>query len=221
MNEGVAPDGQALEKLVGQVRGVLAVRVVGDEGGQIEEVHVVAAPGRSAKQMVRDVESILYVRGGVRVDHRKISLVQISEAAIQPPPARVLLRGIQLNQDDGRTQVSVTLGLGGWQVQGIGSGRTTEARPIETLAGYAAVHALNQFVQPRGHVHLEAVTTQPFNGMDICLAHLALTTDEGLETLLGVSIVRDDPLPSAVRAVLDAMNRRLPFFLSVTQRAAP
>src|SRR5690242_18490706 len=83
MSQGATLDTTAVEALIGQVRGVIAVRVVRDAQDQIDEIHVVGSPGRSAKQMVRDVESILYVRGGLRVDHRKISLVQIAETAIQ------------------------------------------------------------------------------------------------------------------------------------------
>ena len=88
-SERAVVDVAKIEELVGQVRGVMAVRVVQDEQGQIDELHIVGSPSRSAKQMVRDVESLLYVRGGVRVDHRKISLVQIAESAIQPAQVRV------------------------------------------------------------------------------------------------------------------------------------
>src|SRR4026207_1000345 len=83
-----------IEELLSQVRGVLAVRVVLEEQGQIDELHIVGSPGRSAKQMVRDIESLLYVRGGGRVARRKISLVQIAETAIQPAQVRVRLLDI-------------------------------------------------------------------------------------------------------------------------------
>ena len=73
-----------IEELLSQVRGVMAVRVVLEAQGQIDELHIVGSPGRSAKQMVRDIESLLFVSGGVQVDHRKIGLVQIAESAIQP-----------------------------------------------------------------------------------------------------------------------------------------
>src|SRR6266498_4299350 len=92
--ERAAIDVAKVEELLSQVRGVMAVRVVLEEHGQIDELHIVGSPGRSAKQMVRDIESLLFVRGGVRVDHRKISLVQIAESAIQPAQVRVQLLNI-------------------------------------------------------------------------------------------------------------------------------
>src|SRR5436190_23652714 len=98
--ERPAIDVAKIEELLSQVRGVLAVRVVLDAQGQIDELHVVGSPGRSAKQMVRDVESIVYVQGGVRIDHRKISLVQIAESIIQPALVRVLLLDIERDDDE-------------------------------------------------------------------------------------------------------------------------
>src|SRR3954468_14635305 len=122
MERNKAVDDAAIEGLVAQVRGVIAVRVVRDTQGQIDELHVVGTPARSAKQMVRDVESLLYVRGGVRVDHRKISLVQIAESAIQPTQVRVRLLDISSTSGDQAT-ITVVLGMDDQRVQGVGRSR--------------------------------------------------------------------------------------------------
>src|SRR6476660_6944012 len=111
-----------IEELLSQVRGVMAVRVVLEEQGQIDELHIVGSPERSAKQMVRDIESLLYVRGGVRVDHRKISLVQIAESAIQP--AQVRLRLLDLSRPSGElATIAVVLGTDDQSVHGVGRSR--------------------------------------------------------------------------------------------------
>lgn len=214
MNPSAQGDTTAVETLIAQVRGVMAVRVVRDAQGQIDEIHVVGSPGRSAKQMVRDVESILYVRGGLRVDHRKISLVQIAETAIQPVEARVRLLDIVRAADEQGLKIGVALGLAEQRVQGIGRARPNSDDPPELLAGYAAIHALNQLIGPRGQLRLENLQRQPFGQLDVCLSHLSLVTDDGIEVLLGTSAVRDDEVATAVRAVLDAVNRPLQRILS-------
>src|SRR5215217_5697885 len=137
-----------IEQLLSQVRGVLAVRVVLEEHGQIDELHIVGSPGRSAKQMVRDVESLLYVRGGVRLDHRKISLVQIAESAIQPAQVRIRLLDISRTAGEQAT-VAVTLGMEDQRVQGVGQSRPDQEDPPERLAGYATIHALDQLIGAR------------------------------------------------------------------------
>src|SRR5215210_5553228 len=211
-------DEAAIERLVSQVRGVMAVRVVLDEHGQIDELHVVGSPGRSAKQMVRDVESLLYVRGGVRLDHRKISLVQIAESVIQPAAVRVQLLDITRSGEEEMPSVVVTLGVGEQRIQGVGRARPDKDEPAQYLAGYATIHALDQLTGPRGQFRLENMQRQFFGQLEISLAHLSLITDDGMETLLGISIVRDDELASAVRAALDAVNRPLQRLLDGERR---
>jgi hypothetical protein len=210
-------DPAKIEELLRQVRGVMAVRVVQDESGQIDELHIVGSPGRSAKQMVRDVESLLYVRGGVRVDHRKISLVQIAESIIQPSPVRVRLLDISRSSDD-PSRLSVVLAMDEQRVQGVGRvGSDGDDKP-EYLAGYATIHALDQLIGARGQFRLENLERHVFGQLEVYLTHLSLTTDDGIETLLGISVVRDENPAAVVRAILDAVNRRLQRLLGDQRR---
>jgi len=150
-----------IEELLSQVRGVMAVRVVLEEQGQIDELHIVGSPERSAKQMVRDIESLLFVRGGVRVDHRKISLVQIAESAIQPVQVRVRLLDISRSNGDPAT-MTVVLGMDNQRVQGVGRSRPDHSDQSEHLAGYATIHALDQLIGARGQFRLENMERKPF-----------------------------------------------------------
>ena len=206
--ERVGIDIAKIEELLSQVRGVMAVRVVLEEQGQINELHIVGSPERSAKQMVRDIESLLFVRGGVRIDHRKISLVQIAESAIQPATVRVRLLYISRTSGDLAT-TTVGLGMSEQRVQGIGRSRPDCDEQPEQLAGYATIHALDQLIGARGQFRLENLERQMFGQLNVFLTHLSLTTDDGIEILLGISVVRDDDPAAVVRAILDAVNRRL------------
>ncbi len=197
------------ERLIKQVRGVQSVRVVLDAAGQVEEIHAVVAPERQPKSIVRDIESILYVRGGTRINHRKVSLVQMSSPTSQGGRSRLQLLGTARVVGEG-AGISVTLSAGETQYTGCGVAPAGETQTDETLVGMATVDALRQMVGGRGQFQLEQLRHEPFGTIDVCLAHVSLLTDNGFETLLGVSIVRGDALTSAARAVLDAVNRRLP-----------
>jgi hypothetical protein len=76
------------EALVGEVLGVVASRIVPGFDRPVDEVHVVATTDRSAKQIVRDVQSLLYAQMAISIDHRVVSVVQIDAgedlAAAQP-----------------------------------------------------------------------------------------------------------------------------------------
>ena len=200
-------DSAAVEQLVSQVRGVLAVRVVNDEQGQIAEIHIVGTPDRSPKAIVRDTESLLFVRGGVRVSHRKISLVQLEEGRMQAEPMRLQL--VNITQTDEPLAVHVTLGMGEQRVEGVGTVRPEHDNLLLVQAGHATIQALNQLIGSRGQFRVEQVQRQPLGTIEVCLAHLSFETDEGVETFVGVSMLHDDALMSAARAILDAVNRRI------------
>lgn len=58
---------------------VRAARIVSDDDGQPVEVHVLAVPGKHAKQLVRDVQSVAMATVGLTLDHRIVSVVQLDE----------------------------------------------------------------------------------------------------------------------------------------------
>ena len=212
-------DQDMVEDLVRKVRGVLAVRVVQNESRQIDEIHAVGSPDRSAKQMVRDIETILFVRGGVRIDHRKISLVQIAETGLPPALVRVQLVQVAPAADERQPSVTVTLAFGERQVNGLGRARPGRAADPELLTAYATTHALDQLIGALGQLHVENLQRQSFGALDVYLAHLTLSINDGIETLLGISVARDDEQHAVARAVLDAMNRRLQRLLSENKGA--
>jgi hypothetical protein len=209
-----------IEDLIRKVRGVLAVRVVQNNQNQIDEIHAVGSPDRSAKQMVRDIESILYVRGGIRLDHRKISLVQIADTGLPPAMVRVQLLEVAQVADAQPPAMTVTVAVGDRRIQGMGQARSNYDASDERLVAQATAHALDQLIGMLGQLHVENLQRQSFGALQVYLAHLTLTIDDGIETLLGVSVVRDDELSAVARAVLDAVNRRLQRLLGEAKSAS-
>lgn len=209
--EALQSSQQMLEQLIYQVRGVHAARLITDPQGHINEVHVVGTPQRNPKQIVRDIESILYVRGGVRLDHRKISLVQVAERAPHAAARRLQLVEVTACSDVVGPSVSVGLLLQEQRFAGLERGN---GESWSVLAASATIYALNAAVGPRGNFRLEHLQRQTLGTLEIFLAHLSFVLDGGLETLLGVSVVREDDAAAAARAVLDAANRRVERLLS-------
>jgi len=79
-----------LEDSLRAIPGVRAASVVTGPDARPTEVHVLANPGKPAKQVVRDVQSVAMAQFGVDIDHRIVSVVQIPEDAVevgdQTPP---------------------------------------------------------------------------------------------------------------------------------------
>jgi hypothetical protein len=55
------------------------------EAGVIREIHILATPGRSAKQIVRDIETCLRTRYSMGIDHRVVS---VAFSKVQPAAAK-------------------------------------------------------------------------------------------------------------------------------------
>jgi hypothetical protein len=203
----------AAEALLGTIRGVLAARVVRASDESVAEVHVVAAPGRSAKAIVRDAESLLYVRLGLRVDYRKISLVQVEEGSFQPAPPRLRLESVVCEEDRGALLARVALNIGNQQIQGAAHATDGHEAALLRASVLATVDAIAQLPGLRGSLSLEHVERHHAGRQDVCIVHLTLQNDEYSEDLLGIASLRGSPTVAASRAALDAVNRRLASWL--------
>lgn len=76
------------EELIATLPGVLSVRIVPNDSGAIDEVHVLTTDAVPPKATVRNIESALIAQLGLRVNHRKISIATTLDAprAADVPP---------------------------------------------------------------------------------------------------------------------------------------
>jgi len=202
-------DPQELEGAINQVRGVVANRVVpGDKGG-LSEIHVMASTKRAPKQIVRDIESLLFVKFGFRVDYRKISLVQLGEEQILPLGlSRLKLISVHCKPGpvgaEAEVQIGSPEGLHVGLVQGEGVGEAE-------LVAQATLNALQQVVGAKAELALQGVERFDLGGRKIIVVQVSFLFPAGEETLLGVSFIGGEgEREASARAALDAVNRRLP-----------
>ncbi len=75
------------EELIATLQGVLSVRIVPNDHGSIDEIHVLTTNAVLPKQTVRNIESALIAQLGWRVNHRKISIATTldPERAVDTP----------------------------------------------------------------------------------------------------------------------------------------
>ena len=69
------------EALIASLQDVTSVRITATQTGGIEAVHVLVSGSTPAKQHVRNIESALMARLGLKVDHRKISIAATAAGA--------------------------------------------------------------------------------------------------------------------------------------------
>lgn len=118
------------------------------------------------------------------------AIIQISEA---------------VEGDDARVMITLSWADTSFTGEAIGS---SDADHRARLVGEATLRAVERVAEGRFHLDLEAVATQDLGVVQVALAQVTLT--ETGESLVGSALVSEhDPSAATVKAILDAINRRL------------
>lgn len=203
------PAAAQIETGLSDIAGVRAVRVVADDEGRITEVHVLSAPGRPPKQLVRDVQSAVLTRFGITIDYRVVSVVQLErepEAEAAPPAAggsRPVLRRLSAETASFSTEVSVGLALEGTEIDRTMRGPATAGL---RLVAEATVDAMADLIRAEG-VEVESAIVVTASTRQVALVVLRVLTGRGDHIVSGSAVVRRDPGDGVARATLAALNR--------------
>ena len=193
------------QELICRLEGVQAAQVVFAENGMPCEIHVLAGPEKSSKSLVRDIQSALTAQFGVQVDHRIISVAQLSEGLAPRGDFRLAHTGLEIKSAGGRVSASVTLARGCDTYTGHGeSANTPFAR--RRCVSEAALAAVNRAAGETCFA-LASVDAVTLAGQGIVVAQVYSLRDG--QRLLGSAFLNEDPDNAAVHSVLSAVNRRL------------
>jgi hypothetical protein len=223
-----------LEESIRQIPGVRAVSVVTDAQANPTEVHVLAAPGKPAKQVVRDVQSLAMARFDIELDHRIVSVVQIEDdpgasSSQEPSPpgdeaveavedtvqvleeieaqARPEISEIGVRSTGAEIEVEVRLTLDGDTFVGIERGAAAASARARLVAS-ATMSALDELLGIPAAVESAAVVETGSHA--VALVVLTLSVPRlGAQSVAGSAVVRGDETDAVARAVLAAVNRRL------------
>lgn len=224
--KGVRLEQESLEEAIAQVKGVFACQVVLDEERRVQEIHAIGTAQRGAKQIVRDVETLLRVRFGQFIDYRKISLVQLDEAAARFAFVRPQLAAVTSRMVNDGYAVTVVLQQGDREFLGVaGTGHTLAERL--KLSAQATVNAVSQLAERADSLRLADAAVISLGGQDVATVAVKAWFPTGEENLAGLSLLRreddlvDELLAAGARATLSALNRRLPLILSPSLASSP
>ena len=193
------------QELLCRLEGVQAAQVVFSENGMPCEIHVLAGPEKSSKSLVRDIQSALTAQFGVQVDHRIISIAQISEGMAPRGDFRLVHTGLEIKSAGGRVTASVTLARGCETYTGHSECANTPFARRRSVSE-AALAAVNRAAGDT-RFELASVDAVTLAGQGIVVAQVYSLRDG--QRLLGSAFLNEDPDNAAVHSVLSAVNRRL------------
>jgi hypothetical protein len=198
-----------LEEGLTRLESVDAARVV-NQGDKITEIHIIAASDKPSKQVARDVQSLAMARFGLPIDHRVISVVQISPQQLDlATDARAALRGINESPNGTRTTIEVILRHDNEEHTGTATGPAVASARLR-LIGDATIDAIEKTFDTVPPIALDSITKAQVGTRDVIVAVVATAGDRGAEDLnVGSALAPGSIDDAAVKAVLNALNRRL------------
>lgn len=223
-----------VERELCRIPEVRAARIVADANGVPVEVHVLATPGKHAKQLVRDVQSVAMAAIGLSIDHRIVSVVQLDDPDALVPPAdepepaiaaatvaaaaedpdddepRIVVERVALDRHGLGCTVEVVLRRGDETASGTAQG-SVAASATNRLVAEATLAALREIEPSAAQASVEMATVAPLGGRIVALTSVVLVRPPNEEIVTGSAPVRTNGEHEALaRSVLDALNRRLP-----------
>lgn len=197
-----------LEETLCRLPAVDAVRIVHDRD-RISEVHVLASPAKPAKQVVRDVQSLAMARFGVGIDRRAVSVVQLGEEKRTGEADRPVITSIKEYPEGPSTTVTVTLTWNSEQFSGSANGPAAASARLRII-GEATLRALEEVLGGGPPLALDAVASTSVGARPVIVAQVVSMKGVEEEVAVGSALIRGDEAEAVVRAVLDALNRRIP-----------
>jgi hypothetical protein len=210
-----------LEDALRALPDVQAVSIVTTGDATPTEVHVLASPGKPAKQIVRDVQSLAMASFDVDLDHRIVSVVQIGDSGPAEPgvppddpvhgedvqAGRPVISSVSMLTAQHEATASVTIGVGDDRFEGVARG-SSALSGRSRLVAVATINALGELLGLPCEV--EAAQVVSAGTHQAALVVLSLTVPRvGQQVLSGSAVVRADPTDAIARAVLAALNRQL------------
>ncbi|HEY5562504.1 MAG TPA: hypothetical protein VIK72_12265 [Clostridiaceae bacterium] len=191
---------------IDKIEGVMNSKIV-SEGNALKEIHILASNTRSAKQIVRDVETAIITIYDYKVDRKIISIAQI-DSDYDEKLKRIKYEGITLTIKDNTAECTVTLIYDEeiYVVTQSGIRTTSNSRRliadttlkvVEKILGQTTLFDIQEvIIQSSGDIQFTVV-----------LVNMLLQGNE--ETVVGSAIIKNDTNEAITKATLGAINRRV------------
>ena len=212
---------KSAEAAIRSLRDIEAVSIQ-TEDDEIREIHVLTSSARPAKQIVRDVQTLLLTRFNRSIDHRVVSVaysrpaagptaIVPREPAPEPGPEeqaqpRIRFGSVNLYVASGRAQAQVELGWKGVTQLGTATGSATREGAHGLIAS-ATLAAVQEFLEDGIALSMQDIDLLRLGKQDVVVVSISLLAHRSEKTLVGCCTVEQDTQQAIVLATLAALNR--------------
>lgn len=200
------------ESFLNKIPGIISSKMVLDQEGNIIEIHVLANIERNPKQIARDIQSALMARYGIPVDHKVISIAQIEDVKVSRISPRLVIKNVSISMEDSRVEARVALTKDDKIFEGTAMGLNFPQGRFRALAE-ATLNAIHQFLGIDCLFSIIDIQKTTISGKPICIVAISQVSEHADGFLIGSAPVEHDENKAIVKAVLDALNRKLGKFV--------
>ncbi|MFW6309169.1 MAG: hypothetical protein ACOC1S_04045 [bacterium] len=195
-----------LKEKICKLEGVISCKITYQQDNKIDEIHAIANNGRSPKRIVRDLETLVLVECDQEIDHKKISIARISQKQRDNQEERIKI--ISIYREHNTKNCVFRLKCGSEKIEEKVAGSASDSLPF--AVGRGMINVLQKYIDFAANISLENIFRTGIND-EVLIVQLTLNNQyKSKERLLGSVFVEND-LPLAVgKAILNALNRRIP-----------
>jgi len=181
------------------------------DGGGLGLLRLGLAPGVDEVQVATKVGRLLREQFGLGVDAERVQLIEDAASPEVPPQSRgrrPVINRMQLVSSGLDVTATVQLSYRDHLVKGESTGTATQSG-VHRAVATAALHALEQLIDNKARFEVDHVEVAPAGRDRTVLVTVTMVSGTGTDRLTGSAVVREDVRQAAIRAALDAVNRRL------------
>ena len=181
------------------------------EGEGLGLLRLGLTPGVDEVQVATKVGRLLRERFGLGVDAEQVQLIEdaaVPEVPMQNNGRRPVISRMQLVSSGLDVTATVQLSYRDQLVRGESTGTATQTG-VHRAVATAALHAIEQLIGNQARFEVDHVEVTPTGRDRTVLVGVTMVSSSGTDRLTGSAVVREDVRQAAIRAALDAVNRRL------------
>lgn len=200
-----------LEEKILELEGVFSCIITGEEN--IEEIHIVASKNRPPKRIVRDIETMVMVNSNTEINHKKISIAQVSNASEAVVEDRVEI--ISIFRENNKPVIHFRININDSLVEEeIDTIDVIYEEVLPETVARGLIDIIQKYTSFQGKIRLEQCFTTGINNEIVIAQLLVYGKGKGdKERLVGAAYVNNE-LPLATgKACLKALNRRLNHYI--------
>lgn len=197
-----------MENIMNGIEGISSSKVIYNDYGQIEEIHIIADQNRGAKQISRDIQSLLIAKFDMKVDHKKISVAQISSDGKWEKSHRFSIGAIGYCLGGNLVEIKVLLKKDGKEYESTVQGTNTKNN-ICRLFVQATLECVHSSLHRNDVFLVEDIVKVTIANQEVINIAIEYISGTSEELLVGCAVLRKDDYEAIVKATLDAVNRKV------------